>query len=116
VDPKTGLDEVEKRKFLTLPGPELPSLGPPARSQSPYRLAHDYIELVILMFSVSELYYRSVKDLERSGHGIFLGFMKTTKNMRQDSQCPSQDSSGAPLKYESGWYCVNETEAEVADS
>jgi hypothetical protein len=34
VDPRAGLDEVEKRKFLTLLGHELRPLGHPARSQS----------------------------------------------------------------------------------
>jgi hypothetical protein len=38
VDPKAGLDNLEKRKFLTLPGLELRPLGRPARSLSPYRL------------------------------------------------------------------------------
>jgi hypothetical protein len=33
VDPRAGLDEVEKRKFLTLPGLELRPLGRPGRSQ-----------------------------------------------------------------------------------
>jgi hypothetical protein len=32
VDPRAGLDDVEDRKFLTLPGLELRSLGRPARS------------------------------------------------------------------------------------
>jgi hypothetical protein len=32
VDPRAGLDDVEKRKFLTLPGLELRPLGRPARS------------------------------------------------------------------------------------
>jgi hypothetical protein len=40
VDPRTGLDVVEKRKFLTLLGLELQSLGRPARSQSLYRLSY----------------------------------------------------------------------------
>jgi hypothetical protein len=35
--PKAGLD-VEKTKFLTLPGLELGLLGRPGRSQSLYRL------------------------------------------------------------------------------
>jgi hypothetical protein len=35
-----GLDDVEKRKFLTLPGLELLPLGRPARSQSLYRLRY----------------------------------------------------------------------------
>jgi hypothetical protein len=38
VDPRAGLDDVEKRKFLTLPGLEHRPLGRPARSQSLYRL------------------------------------------------------------------------------
>jgi hypothetical protein len=38
VGPRTGLDHVEKRKFLTLLGLELQPLSRPARSQSLYRL------------------------------------------------------------------------------
>jgi hypothetical protein len=38
VDPRAGLDDVEKRKFLTLPGLELQPLGRPAHSQSVYWL------------------------------------------------------------------------------
>jgi hypothetical protein len=34
VGPIAGLDDMEKRKFLTLPGLELRPLGRPARSQS----------------------------------------------------------------------------------
>jgi hypothetical protein len=37
---RAGLDDVEERKFLTLPGLELRSLGHPARSQSLYRLRY----------------------------------------------------------------------------
>jgi hypothetical protein len=40
VDPSAGLDVVEKRKFLTLPGLELRPLGRPGRSQSLYRLCY----------------------------------------------------------------------------
>jgi hypothetical protein len=40
MDLRAGLDEVEKRKFLTLPGLELRSLGRPARSLSLYRLRY----------------------------------------------------------------------------
>jgi hypothetical protein len=36
VDPRVGLDDVEKRKFLALPGLEFRPLGRPARSQSLY--------------------------------------------------------------------------------
>jgi hypothetical protein len=38
--PRAGLDDVEKRKFLTLPVLELRPLGRPARSQSLYRLRY----------------------------------------------------------------------------
>jgi hypothetical protein len=38
VDPRAGLDDVEKKRFLTLPRFELRPLGRPARSQSLYRL------------------------------------------------------------------------------
>jgi hypothetical protein len=37
VDPTAGLDDMKKRKFLTLPGLELRALGRPAHSQSLYR-------------------------------------------------------------------------------
>jgi hypothetical protein len=40
VDPRAGLDDLEKRKFLTLEGLELRPLGRPARSQSLYRLRY----------------------------------------------------------------------------
>jgi hypothetical protein len=40
VDPRAGLENVEKRKFLTLPGLELRLLGRPVRSQSLYRLRY----------------------------------------------------------------------------
>jgi hypothetical protein len=38
VDPRAGLDDMEKRKFLALMGLELRPFGRPARSQSLYRL------------------------------------------------------------------------------
>jgi hypothetical protein len=40
VDPRAGLDDVEKRKFLTLSGLKLRPLGGPAHSQSLYRLCY----------------------------------------------------------------------------
>jgi hypothetical protein len=40
VDPRSGLDDVKKRKFLTLPGLKLRPLGSPARSLSLYRLSY----------------------------------------------------------------------------
>jgi hypothetical protein len=38
--PRAGLDDVEKRKFLILPGLELRPLGLPARSQWLHRLRY----------------------------------------------------------------------------
>jgi hypothetical protein len=40
VGPKAGLDDVEKRKFLILPGLEQRPLGRRVRSQSLHRLRH----------------------------------------------------------------------------
>jgi hypothetical protein len=40
VDPRSGLDDMEKWKFLSLPVLELRPLGRPARSQSLYRLSY----------------------------------------------------------------------------
>jgi hypothetical protein len=40
VGPRAGVDDVEKKKLLTLPGLELRNLGHPARSQSLYRLRY----------------------------------------------------------------------------
>jgi hypothetical protein len=40
VDPRAGLDDSEKRKFLTLTGLDLRPLGRPARSQLLYRLRY----------------------------------------------------------------------------
>jgi hypothetical protein len=40
VDPRAGLDDLDKRKFLTLLGLDLRPLSRPARSQSLYRLRH----------------------------------------------------------------------------
>jgi hypothetical protein len=40
VGPRAGLDNVQKRKYLTLPGLELRPIGRPARSQSLYRLSY----------------------------------------------------------------------------
>jgi hypothetical protein len=40
VNPRAGLDDVEKRKFLTLQGLEVRPLCHPTRSQSLYRLSY----------------------------------------------------------------------------
>jgi hypothetical protein len=40
LDPRAGLDDVEKRQFLILPGLKLRPLGRPARSWSLYQLRY----------------------------------------------------------------------------
>jgi hypothetical protein len=51
VDPRAGLDVVEKRKFLTLPGLELRPLGRPAHSQSLYRLRYAILRYTVKLLS-----------------------------------------------------------------
>jgi hypothetical protein len=48
VDPRAGLDDMEDRKFLTLPGLEFRPLDRPARSQSLYRLRYNFTTDIIL--------------------------------------------------------------------
>jgi hypothetical protein len=58
VDPRAGLDDMEKGKFFTLKGLELPPthLGRPARSQSLYRLNTVlYISSKFIKFSLLEI-------------------------------------------------------------
>jgi hypothetical protein len=49
VNPRAGLNHVENRKFLTLPGLELRSLRRPARSHSLYRLRYPGSPRIILL-------------------------------------------------------------------
>jgi hypothetical protein len=49
VDFRAGLDDLEKRKFLTLPGRELRPLGRPASSQSLYRLRYPGCLIIIII-------------------------------------------------------------------
>jgi hypothetical protein len=55
VDPRAGLDEMEKKQFLALPGLELRILGRPARSQSLYR--QRYHGSLLLYFFYYYYYY-----------------------------------------------------------
>jgi hypothetical protein len=50
-----GLDDVENRKFLTIPGLELRPLGRPARGQSIYRLPYSGSYDVIIDVKVNTL-------------------------------------------------------------
>jgi hypothetical protein len=52
VDPRVGLDDLEKRKFLTVPGLELRHVSHPGRSQSPYRVRYPgSLKRVLLNFT-----------------------------------------------------------------
>jgi hypothetical protein len=53
VGPRANLDNVEKRKFFSLPGLELRSLGRPVRRQSLYRLRYpgSYIALLVILIN-----------------------------------------------------------------
>jgi hypothetical protein len=70
VGPRAGLDDVEKRKFLTLPGLELRLLCRPVRSQSLYRLRYPGSFLnkvlkrkILIHFLESELWRALCKPL-----------------------------------------------------
>jgi hypothetical protein len=56
MDPRAGLDDVEKRKFLILPGLELRLLSRPARIESIHRLRYPgyYLYLLSLVIFSSE--------------------------------------------------------------
>jgi hypothetical protein len=54
VDPRAGLDDVERRKILPIPGSELQPLGRPARSQSLYRLGCPIYILSVSYFDPTE--------------------------------------------------------------
>jgi hypothetical protein len=47
-----GLDDMEKRKFLTLKELELQPLGRPARSQSLYQLRYYYLLYLMMLYQL----------------------------------------------------------------
>jgi hypothetical protein len=61
MDPRAGLDDVEKRKFLPLPGLELQPLGHAARSQSLYRLSYSGSSSFIL-YIIKLKYMKAARD------------------------------------------------------
>jgi hypothetical protein len=64
VGPRAAVDEVEKRKFLTLPRLELRPLGRPACNQSLCRLRYPGNVLHILKLSSQADYYEDYCSLE----------------------------------------------------
>jgi hypothetical protein len=67
VDPRAGLDDVEKGKFLILPGLELRSLGHPACSQLLYWL------------KINRGYFLNRPHMREHTHNGNNGFSKTEK-------------------------------------
>jgi hypothetical protein len=61
--PRAGLDDLEKRKVLTLPGLELQPLGRPARSQSLYRPRSSPHEMQADCKIIEQLYEQRWKSL-----------------------------------------------------
>jgi hypothetical protein len=53
VDPRAGVDDVKKRKFLILPGLELRPLGRPAHTHSLYRLRYPGFRDILHMLEKS---------------------------------------------------------------
>jgi hypothetical protein len=52
---KAGLDDVEKRNFMNLPGLELRPLGRPARRQSLYRVRYPcfyWLHLIMIIVTI----------------------------------------------------------------
>jgi hypothetical protein len=69
VDLRVGLDDVEKRKFLTLPGLELRLLGRPARSYSLYRLRYPAYGLLKLVRSLVHRRLLDTRGIQLDVHG-----------------------------------------------
>jgi hypothetical protein len=71
MDPRAGLDDVEKRQFLTLPGLELRLLSRPGRSQSLYRLSYpgslvvkrEFKSVCMPLYPVKYSLHREIKEL-----------------------------------------------------
>jgi hypothetical protein len=61
VGPRADLDDIEKRKFLTLPGLELRPLGNPARSQSLHRLCYPGSLLTTCSLKVNRRFGRTYR-------------------------------------------------------
>jgi hypothetical protein len=88
VGPRGGLDDVEKRKFLTLPGLELRPFGCPVHSQSLYRLSYPssliskiVTRCAVQCYSTASISLRSAPDDQ--------GFLITYAHTGSDACPPS---------------------------
>jgi hypothetical protein len=96
VDPRAGLDDVEKRKSLTLPGLELLSLGRPARSQSLYRLRYSDSPIQRCK-CIPFLYVRSMSDLS---------FISAFRSAKRSLSSNRNNSCHESCRFLSDWNCV----------
>jgi hypothetical protein len=69
VGPRVGLDDLEKRKFLTLPGLKLRPLGRPVRIQSLYRLRCPGSYIVSHRNTVLWQFVQRRREVKLSGEG-----------------------------------------------
>jgi hypothetical protein len=72
--PRAGLDDVEKRKILTLPALELRRLGCPARSQSLYRLRYPGSRVIMVGMFYHYMKYRIMHASEKKREKILCSF------------------------------------------
>jgi hypothetical protein len=80
VGPRAGLDDVEKRTYLTPPGLELRPLGRPARSQSLYRLLYpgsDYDKYTKILVGKPEVKRQLGRPRSRWKINIKLNFVES---------------------------------------
>jgi hypothetical protein len=78
MDPRAGLDDVEKRKFLILPGLELRPLGHPAHSQLLFQLCYpcsiwsglQIVKLLITQYSPASYYLIPLRSKYSPQHPV----------------------------------------------
>jgi hypothetical protein len=84
VDPRAGLDDLEKRTFLTISELELRPLGRPARNQWLYRLSYPgsllysrqyYYRATTVLLSVSAYIYYACKENYQTTGGDILNII-----------------------------------------
>jgi hypothetical protein len=91
VAPRAGLDDVEERKFFTLPGFELRPLGRPVRKKSLYRLRYpgsnnNCIQIVI--GKLHKLTHRWTEKIEMEFRNIRCGSKSLNQLVRIGWQVP----------------------------
>jgi hypothetical protein len=70
VDPRAGLDDTKKRKFLPPPGLELRSLGRPARSQLLYRLRYPMYQSIINLITCTSVIIKMTQEEATSSSAL----------------------------------------------